>query len=828
MAISVRLDVNRDAYFPTGGAVTDATNLLRVDRQFFQGYNGGTVSANRLFSTANGYSYSVAATAAVSDSGLQIGAQFSTATFAIPVNSGSPLNVRLVLAGDAGYDIAWQVRTVGGAVHSAVTTVTLGSGTEHTSSVTFTPDDVWVYINVYRTGSTDAMNFTVTRVFITHDTLPTVFNTGYATDAYEDVTDLVLSAQWNTGLDNDQQDIAAPSRCTITFDNKDGHFNQDIIGAELITNGNFSAWTAGDPDGWTVAGEVGGVIEVTQVGFDSLYGGTGSGACNIYDFNSSNKITLTQSVLTVGKTYLLTYDLGAIVTDGNVVNGGGITFFTGSARIAPRQLVTGHHEIVFTATHADFIIGNDRYGTNTTIDNVSVKEVPRYYGLRRNTMVAIFDQYSSTSYTYYRGRLNKLTLQGGAFKTKTATMEFIDGLVDLSDLEYKPTRVNSNITTDQALDNLFGQILFTWPYTSSYWFLDQSVLDEDTWLFDAPEVFTATGSTTLTYEGDVASNREKGIAAMSYVRDVVAAEMGGRFYMSPTSGQLTFYGRNVDNTRLTDTITLTDDDYDDFEMAYADDVVNQATIWYKQRREAQSNVVLWASDQSITVDAKSSKRITGRYRDPSDQSTQVSALSTENLVRGVDYVVSPTTNQNLVTVVATPGAQSVTFEIRNDRKAAVTITTLQIRGLPIYALTEQSIEASNAESIYDHDPKSVTYNIPLLSSPDDALAMATGLVNLYRKPLARLRSITFNADTSSTRQTMSRYPTIIGTRVAINHSTLSNSQSYIVVGTRNTIVGGVNPLYTVTWNLKPIGRVAYWYLGVAGRSELGITTTPAF
>ena len=37
-------------------------------------------------------------------------------------------------------------------------------------------------------------------------------------------------------------------------------------GAELLTNGSFAAWTADNPDGWTVYGEVGADPEVSEVG----------------------------------------------------------------------------------------------------------------------------------------------------------------------------------------------------------------------------------------------------------------------------------------------------------------------------------------------------------------------------------------------------------------------------------------------------------------------------------------------------------------------------------------------------------------------------------
>jgi len=73
-----------------------------------------------------------------------------------------------------------------------------------------------------------------------------------------------------------------------------------LSGTELFVNNTFSAWTSDNPDGWTVGGEPT-CGYVSQVGPGQLYGGGGTGRCNIYA--TGNYVTMTQNVLTAGGLY---------------------------------------------------------------------------------------------------------------------------------------------------------------------------------------------------------------------------------------------------------------------------------------------------------------------------------------------------------------------------------------------------------------------------------------------------------------------------------------------------------------------------------------------
>jgi hypothetical protein len=93
------------------------------------------------------------------------------------------------------------------------------------------------------------------------------------------------------------------------------------LGAELLTNGDFSAWTGDDPDGWTVTGESGSDPMVTQV---NSGGGAGTGSARL--FSGGALIRISQSVLSAGSFYEFTHVLSALTGSVNTRLGTGNTF----------------------------------------------------------------------------------------------------------------------------------------------------------------------------------------------------------------------------------------------------------------------------------------------------------------------------------------------------------------------------------------------------------------------------------------------------------------------------------------------------------------------
>lgn len=139
-------------------------------------------------------------------------------------------------------------------------------------------------------------------------------------------------------------------------------FGTNIIGGpEIITNGDFSAWTADDPDNWTVFGESGVDPMITEV----------SGACRLY--SSGAGVYIQQSIsLESGATYKIRLNVDTVVS-------GGITIvIRGSESVVATVNTPGKYEWDYVASASDTAIQIKRAtggGDDATFDDLSMRKV---------------------------------------------------------------------------------------------------------------------------------------------------------------------------------------------------------------------------------------------------------------------------------------------------------------------------------------------------------------------------------------------------------------------------------------------------------------------
>jgi len=136
----------------------------------------------------------------------------------------------------------------------------------------------------------------------------------------------------------------------------------------LVVNGNFSAWTADDPDSWSVATGTGG--DVTERGFDQGNTGGGSGSCNLLKGTVGNAIIQQTITVVNGQTYDLIFDIG-YVSSGAVVR-------AASPWFGENFTTTGRKVVTFTALGTSlalqFNTGICPVGEDFTIDNARLVE----------------------------------------------------------------------------------------------------------------------------------------------------------------------------------------------------------------------------------------------------------------------------------------------------------------------------------------------------------------------------------------------------------------------------------------------------------------------
>ncbi len=137
--------------------------------------------------------------------------------------------------------------------------------------------------------------------------------------------------------------------------------DQIALGIELIVNGNFANWTGDDPDGWTVAGEVGADPEISEVGAGQGHGGIGTGACNF--FTSSGVIQMSQVTHSVGGWHQYSIPVTNLVS-------GNLKFIT-TAFPFPAAFNSSKNG-TYRATNTTFGLLRNA-PCDITLDNVSVK-----------------------------------------------------------------------------------------------------------------------------------------------------------------------------------------------------------------------------------------------------------------------------------------------------------------------------------------------------------------------------------------------------------------------------------------------------------------------
>lgn len=143
------------------------------------------------------------------------------------------------------------------------------------------------------------------------------------------------------------------------------------LGSELITNGNFSAWTGiypnRDPDGWTVTNETVVDPEVSEVGSGEGHGGVGTGAANLFSSATANTPRITQTILSIGSIYEITLNVTTVI-------GGSILVLDTGALIAVNYSTTGIKRIIGRAAGTGFRIQGGTTA-DVTVDDVTVKAI---------------------------------------------------------------------------------------------------------------------------------------------------------------------------------------------------------------------------------------------------------------------------------------------------------------------------------------------------------------------------------------------------------------------------------------------------------------------
>lgn len=451
-----------------------------------------------------------------------------------------------------------------------------------------------------------------------------------------------------------------------------------------------------------------------------------------------------------------------------------------------------------------------------------------YYGLlTRGQHVRLRATFSSTTYTMFDGVITSIDLDVGMYSPNRCEIKVEDYMLALLDAEYSPP-LQIDARTDQVLRTMLGSGLVPLPYARSHWVLDYSLLGTNTILFDEDIVMALdTGKTTLEYAGDMTGSDES-TSAQRFAREIVSAEMGGRFFYNAKSGLFTFHSRHSFVGRSS-SFTLTEADLDKAQLnSGVSDVANDITVSYTPRSDL-GEMTVYASNSIIELGYLETRVIRARYRDITGSLARVGLISGIQPVLGTDYTVTNIAEigqQNdpyWATVNAQFGGTEATIILICNPAAygrVIQISGLRLRGVAIGQYDQASVNLMDADSIgaYERQPKRATLKV---GSPNNAESYAQWMLNEFAEPRPRLERITFIASKSSTLMThaLARQ---IGDVGRVTLSSKNHDREYELVGEQHRLKLGGEHTLTTTWILKPLNRG--WQLQSTGYGELGQTT----
>lgn len=452
------------------------------------------------------------------------------------------------------------------------------------------------------------------------------------------------------------------------------------------------------------------------------------------------------------------------------------------------------------------------------------------YGLfQRGTLVKIETIVTSVTRTMFVGTITRYQI-GAGVNDPIVSITIEDGMLPLLDAEYMPP-LQTNVRTDQVLSAFFSSAVVPYPYPTAFAMLDISATLDTAPLFDDLITDLDTGVTTLAYAGDNAGS-EEGVSAQGYLRDVITAEFGGRFFWDARAAKFVFHSRHHDALNTTTPVSIGEEDtlYSPAPPSYfyADDVANDIEVTFAPRRVDSTSRVLYTLESPRSCKASDHVTMNVRYRDPNDDRVRVGAVSIEQPGAGGAWTANTAPDGSgsdvtfQLTLTVNGGAESAEVTLYNPTGSTVYLTKLELTGIAIYTLPRDSVKARDADSIARHGLLKRVVDVPIIDTSDTAQGFANYLLLTSKTATGRLGQVSYEIGADDTRAA-AILALNVGDRLNLTVSSLNiTAAAYVVTGFRHVVNIATNS-HLVTLMLSPAGRVAFGILDDSVRGALDTT-----
>lgn len=268
-------------------------------------------------------------------------------------------------------------------------------------------------------------------------------------------------------------------------------------------------------------------------------------------------------------------------------------------------------------------------------------------------------------------------------------------------------------------------------------------------------------------------------------------------------------------------------------VTHAADYYNQVKVKsYPRKIDAAATTVLFNLDYPIYIAAGNTVTLTGRFRDPDNETSNVAGTEMVTPAATTDYLfnsASDGTGSNLtadLTVTATYGVNGVDYTLVNGGVSNGYVTLLQARGKGIYTYNPVDKKYEYAAGIAIDGTKVLNLNMPYLDDPLIADDFGTILLQQYEQKRTLVEAVNFIANKSAFLKSAFVYRGV-GDKVWLVDSYAGVDEEFFIQQVNFTIVQQV---VEFTWLLKAASFDSYvfWELETTGLSELDVSTILGF
>lgn len=439
-----------------------------------------------------------------------------------------------------------------------------------------------------------------------------------------------------------------------------------------------------------------------------------------------------------------------------------------------------------------------------------------YNLIQSGLMVKVVIEYGgvSHSFTYFTESINDVP---GRYGAKTVSLSCVCAMPRVQQARFNMD-VQTNITSDEAVDYAMGLATVILPYTTSYFFIDISEIDSDTPIFDADTDVAEfndieSGYSTLPYVGDVIEIDRKGNheqRLQNFVAEVCIGEAFGRFFYQPRDVKFHFHNRYHDKLQTTQ-FSLDENDYVDATVV-STKIYNDVEVHYFPRSVDTTDTNIFISKETpIEIRPGQEKTVRVRYEDPDSPESPAVALSFINPVPETDIIVldgddNEVTGQSYLSNDLTSSGGS--FYFKNDSSDTYYIDTLIVRGKLVTLYDEQVATARDGASIGLYNwVQMPSIRALYIDDADFAQGMVDFLLSRHKTMHRVFKDVSFVL----TEENFEFLSATIGDVVQIAEGWSGHDSEYVILGEQHQL-DIAQDRHTVKWILRANDTTPYFII----------------